>query len=166
MKKTASALLIIFVISASVVLGVPHFKTTSAQSYTVPVISIVYPTNETSFNVAFGDAPDFSFPLIYQTNTVLSWVGYSMDGGSNVTVNGNSTMVKGDLHSGNTVLKLYANDTSGSWAAPQVVSYVVITKSDAISPIISPTLITSILVVLLIVLFSASVLLNLRKRKR
>jgi len=50
-------------------------------------------------------------PLTFVTNASLSWVGYSLDGGVNVTgVNGTSIELPVNSES----LTLYANDTSGT----------------------------------------------------
>jgi len=60
-------------------------------------------------------------PLIFKTNALLSWVGYSLDGGSNITAPGNRTRIEIPKDSRN--LTLYANDTAGNWAVPQTVYY-------------------------------------------
>ncbi len=94
-----------------------------------PTISILYPKNDSFFNVSLGGVV---YKLIYETNSTLSWVGYSIDGGfnlegaNNVTVTGNSTTVHVLVNSnGYQTLTVYANDTSGNWAVPQTVTYLV-----------------------------------------
>ena len=58
--------------------------------------------------------------MTYWTNASLSWVGYSLDGGSNVTAS-NGTLV--EIPVGSRSLTVYANDTAGNWAVPQTVFY-------------------------------------------
>ncbi len=89
-----------------------------------PKVSILSPQNDSVFNVSIEGV---SFNLIYETNTVLSWVGYSIEGkgSGNVTVSGNGTLVRDFGSSGYHTLTLYANDTSGNWATPQTVTYLV-----------------------------------------
>jgi hypothetical protein len=96
-----------------------------------PKVSILSPQNNSVFNVSIQG---LSFHLIYETNTELSWVGYSIGGNSssneskergNVTISGNGTLVRDFGKSGYFTLTLYANDTSGNWATPQTVTYLV-----------------------------------------
>ncbi len=104
----------------------PTQTPTAAQR---PTISILNPRNDSFFNVSLGGV---HYQLTYETNSTLSWVGYSLNspyhdcGGYNETVNGNSTFVH-DLvsSSGYYTLTVYANGTSGNWADPQTVTYLV-----------------------------------------
>ncbi len=93
---------------------------------------IVSPEN-TSY-VAVYD-PIAAIPLIYETGKPLSWVGYSLDGGSNVTVPANGTLLKIPAQSRS--LTLYANDTDGNWAVPQTVYYS-IAFNLGVAPILPP----------------------------
>ena len=163
MKKTALAPMIILIMLASPMLAVTHIKTASAQSNTAPIVSIVYPTNESSFNLEFGDAPYFRIPLIYQTNTPLSWVGYSLDGRSNVTVTGNSTLVNGAWQS-YPILTLYANDTSGNWATPQTVTFSIIMHPDTVQVEQTPKWIIAAFSQLFVIVV-AGLLVYFKKRK-
>jgi hypothetical protein len=88
--------------------------TNSPQS---PLISIMSPAN-TTYSAVYN--PYITVPLTFATNTSLSWVGYSLDGGSNVTVT-NGTLI--EIPHESRSLTLYANDTAGNWAAPQTVYY-------------------------------------------
>ena len=88
-----------------------------------PTISILSPLTNSFFNVSLGGV---NYQLIYETNSSLSWVDYSVDGASNVTVTGNSTFVHEFVSSNKyQTLTVYANDTSGNWAIPQTVTYLV-----------------------------------------
>jgi hypothetical protein len=71
-------------------------------------------------------------------------VGYSIDGGSNITASGNNTYVyglEGMEPSGYNTLTLYTNDTAGKWATPQTVFYFVEYYADVTgaAPATSPT---------------------------
>jgi hypothetical protein len=116
-SKSFSLILILIALIANV--SILAIKPVSGKSNTAPTISIVYPTNETVFNVSIEGV---YFKVQYETNDTLSWVGYSIDGGSNVTVTGNST-TEHDFDFGYNTLTLYANDTDGNWAIPQTVTY-------------------------------------------
>jgi hypothetical protein len=96
--------------------------TPSPTQQLIPKISILFPLNDSFYNVSIEGV---NFQLIYNTNTVLSWVGYSINGANNVTVTGNSTYVHDFESSGYHTLIVYANDTSGNWATPQTVTYLV-----------------------------------------
>jgi len=114
-----------------------------------PSLSIHYPLNNSFFNVSLGGV---NCQLIYETNSTLSWVGYSIGGNGysiegkgsgNVTVSENSTWVHDLGSNGYHTLTLYANDTSGKWANPQTVTYLVNFYPDyppSPSPTIEPTL--------------------------
>ena len=119
-----------------------------AQSTPVPEITILYPANGTFFNVSMGVD---SFQLKYTTNNPpLSWIGYSIDGGQNKTAYGEwfnvdqilydaegnpSVRVSGVFENdGNHNLTLYANNTVGDWAIPQVVTYLVNINADTTFP--------------------------------
>jgi hypothetical protein len=108
-----------------------------------PKVSILNPLNDSFFNVSLGGV---TYQLTYETNSTLSWVGYSIDGSDNVTVTGNSTFVHDFVSSnGYHTLTVYANDTSGNWAIPQSVTYLVnfypdYTPTPSPSPTQQPTL--------------------------
>lgn len=121
----------------------------NAQSTIVPEITILYPANGTFFNVSRG--VDNFFLLKYTPNNLpLSWIGYSIDGGQNRTAYGAwfnidqilrddegnpSVRVSGVFENdGNHNLTLYANNTSGDWAIPQTVTYVVNINADTTIP--------------------------------
>jgi hypothetical protein len=101
----------------------PNLLTKCAYSQvdTAPSIIILYPTNNTVFTVEHVE--EVSFYLKYQTNSTLSWVGYSLDGAKNVTIMGNDTYYHDLEADGYHNLTLYANDTAGNWATPQTVIY-------------------------------------------
>ncbi len=88
-----------------------------------PTLEILFPMNDSFFNVSLGGV---NYQLMYETNSPLSWVGYSLDGSDYVTVAGNSTSVHQFVSSnGYHTLTVYANDTLGTCATPQSVTYLV-----------------------------------------
>jgi hypothetical protein len=122
-------------------------KLVDAQSTPVPEITILYPANGTFFNVSIGVG---SFQLKYATNSTLSWIGYSIDGGQNRTAYGEWYDLEQRLYdtqghpsvwvynvfenNGNHNLTLYANNTAGDWATPQTVTYLVNINADTSFP--------------------------------
>jgi len=69
-----------------------------------PSILLVSPTN-TSYTST-------SVPLIFVVYGPTSWMGYSLDGQTNVTVSGNTTLA--GLSEGMHIITVYANDTAGN----------------------------------------------------
>ena len=139
-----------------------------------PTISILSPLNDSFFNVSIEGA---NYRLVYETNSSLSWVGYSIDSASNVTVTGNNTFVHDFGPSGYHLLTVYANDTSNNWAIPQTVTYLVnyhveetpsVTPSPTPSPTI-PEFPSFLLVSLLMIAVMAGVIsyrIKMKKAKR
>ena len=117
--------------------------TTSPSPTQQPTVSILYPLNASFFNVSIGGV---SFPLTYETNSDLSWVGYSINGSNNVTLPGNGTYVLPiSGYNGYNNLTVYANDTIGNWATPQTIVYLVnvypdYTPTPSPSPTRQPTI--------------------------
>ena len=145
-KNVALILIFSIVISSS---SLPLINSAQAQNNAAPTISILYPTNNTVFNVEF--AP-IMFHLEYQNSSTLSWVGYSIDGTANVTITVNDTEVDKFENNGYHNLTLYANDTAGNWAKPQVVTYFTHSRGDAVPLIdtITPPFITVLVVIAIV----------------
>jgi len=128
MHKLSKVVALPLIISLVILSPSLIIKPAIAQNTANPSISILYPTNETSFNVSIGGV---YFQLLYQTNDTLSWVGYSINGGGNVTCTGNTTDYTAFLDDGyqfdfgHPTLILYANDTAGNCALSQTVTYTV-----------------------------------------
>ena len=63
-------------------------------------------------------------PLTFNVDTSdASWVGYSLDGGSNVTISGNTTLT--GLSNGEHYVTLYTNNSFGNLVASQPVNFTV-----------------------------------------
>jgi hypothetical protein len=82
-----------------------------------PTISMFSPQNITYYNssVALSFAVDDISPV--------SWMGYSLDGQANVTINGNTTLTW--LSDGSHGIIVYANDTAGNMGSSVVVYFTV-----------------------------------------
>ena len=169
-KTFALTLMIIVALSCLSLLTV---KPASAQSNTIPSVSILYPSSSTVFNVSIEGV---YFNVLYQTNDTLSWVGFSIEGqqlGGNVTCTGNDTdyteFINDDYQFdfGHPTLTLYANDTEGNWAIPQTVTYTVYFYADTVpNPNVTPTVPElSWLVILPLLLSMLSVAVLIRHRK-
>ena len=94
---------------------------------TPPTISIASPENKT-YSVT-------DIPLTLTVNGSTFWVGYSLDGQTNVTISGNTTII--GLFEGTHTITVYANDTTGNIGASSTVYFTV----DTIPPhiiILSP----------------------------
>jgi len=138
-SKSFSLLLVIILAFSSLIMAKPA----NAQNNTNPSVSILYPTDSTVFNVSIGGV---YIQLLYQTNDTISWAGFSINGGGNVTCTGNNTdsseyYTDGyQFDFGHPTLTLYANDTAGNWAIPQKVTYTIYFYGDnTIAPSIVPT---------------------------
>jgi hypothetical protein len=95
------------------------------DSNTVPLI----------FNITYDNN---TIPLVFNTNEQLSWMGYSLDGQANQTINGNSTLT--NLAEGNHSLTVYVNDTFGHMGKSDAVFFDVSLPVQTPSPTPSPNL--------------------------
>jgi len=62
-------------------------------------------------------------PLVFMVDRLCSWFGYSIDGLSNVTVSGNTTI--SDLSEGWHTVTVYTNDTLGNAGSSETISFYV-----------------------------------------
>jgi hypothetical protein len=83
---------------------------------TLPPKITVLPIENETCNVA-------QVPLNFTVGEPTSWVGYSLDGQSNVTVTGNYTL--NGLSYGLHELTVYANDTSGNMGASDMIFFTI-----------------------------------------
>ena len=84
-----------------------------APSPSPPSISFLSPENNT---YAAND-----IPLNFTISKPAEWIGYSIDGQANITINGNTTLTA--LPNGAHSLTIYANDTEGNMAASGTVIF-------------------------------------------
>ena len=174
-KKSKTLALILTIIVALSFLTLLTAKPANAQSNTKPSVSILYPSESTVFNVSIDGV---YFQLLYQTNDTISWAGYSINGGANVTCTGNvtdnSAYIKDgyQFDFGHPTLTLYANDTVGNWAIPQTITYTVYFYPDTYSTPSSatptptpsvPEFPSLVIVPLLLSVFSVALILRYKK---
>jgi hypothetical protein len=97
---------------------------------TAPAVSVVSPENKTyaSSNVS----------LAFGIDEPIVWAGYSLDGGENVTVTGNTTLT--ELPNGLHSVVVYANDTFGNMGRSEAVTFTV----DASEPFPTTLVIASV----------------------
>ncbi len=127
---------------------------------TAPVVSILSPAN-TSY-AAVGNSYT-TVPLTFEADVLLSWVGYSLDGGANVTgVNGTSIELPVNSES----LTLYANDTAGNWAVPVTVYFTVAWNGGTPPPEPFPWLPVAAAVVAVAAVVAIGLLVYVKKRRR
>jgi hypothetical protein len=91
----------------------------------VPDIRILTPENKT-----YAASSIF---LSFTVNEATSWVGYSLDGGINVTIGGNTTL--SSVPDGFHHVLVYANDTVGNMGASNTVYFTVDTTPPEIKEI-------------------------------
>jgi parallel beta-helix repeat protein len=82
---------------------------------TPPSISLASPENTTY--------TESSVSLNFSTNEPVSWLGYSLDGQENATINGNTTIA--DLPNGLHNVTVYANDTFGNTGKSETISFTI-----------------------------------------
>lgn len=81
---------------------------------TPPIITISSPENKAYATI--------SVPLVFAVDECACWIGYSVDGESNVTITGNTTLT---LSEGSHRIKVYANDTHGNMGWSDTISFMV-----------------------------------------
>ena len=99
------------------------------SSYVVSDEQVVY------FTVDDGVAPKFSglsvenktyvensFPLYFELNQHVQWIGYCLDGQENCTIEGNTTL---PLDDGSNDLKVYATDNAGNVGATETIYFTI-----------------------------------------
>lgn len=95
---------------------------TSLQQDTIPPdIQINNPKNQTYAASVWYCGLD-SFYLNFNINEPVSWMGYSLDGNSNVTISGNVSV---DTFVGNHFITVYANDSSGNMGKSDTIQFII-----------------------------------------
>jgi parallel beta-helix repeat protein len=99
--------------------------TIQEQDITPPTILILQPENKTySVN---------STSLTFTVDKPTSWIGYSLDGQANVTINGNTTLA--DIQDGFHEIILYANSTAGIMGQSNITWFAVDTTPPTITDV-------------------------------
>lgn len=103
MKRVALLTLPILLLSlVSVSYALDIISTVRVISVGPPLITIISPTNGTVYGKIL-------VPLTFAVNESASWIGYSLNGGGNVTISGNTSLA--GLTDGSHSLLLFANNT-------------------------------------------------------
>ena len=84
-------------------------------------------------NYNIGDNRYEGLLLSYENSTMIDWIGYSLDGQSNKTILGNTTipMLNNGLHS----IILTVNDTVGTYYTSELIIFTILTSGPIISAI-------------------------------
>jgi parallel beta-helix repeat protein len=117
---------------------------------TIPAVLVLSPTSKTY------DTSDI--PLVFTVNEPPSWMAYSLDGQSNVTINGNVTME--GVSNGTHYVTVYSRDTAGNIGASSPVFF---TVNVTVIPFVYWTIL--VVVVVVVAVFSFFIYLR-RSRKR
>jgi hypothetical protein len=99
-----------------------------------------------------------NLPLNFTTDQPTSWIGYCLDGKTNVTIAKNTTLT--GIASGSHSLTVYANDTAGNMGVSETVNFAVTQKTE-----VPPTTIVAASTVSVAVV-GASLLVYFKRRKR
>jgi N-acetylneuraminic acid mutarotase len=103
-----------------------HNEVYTPFGYGTPDPAYVYehtPANVTvdlSLNATFTNS---TVPLVFYVDKAVSWMGYSLDNQTAVTIDGNTTIA--NVTNGIHTLTVYANDTYGNYAQSQTINFTV-----------------------------------------
>jgi hypothetical protein len=84
-----------------------------------PKISVLSPQND--------DYVKTDVPLNFTVSELAKWIGYSLDGQANVTINGNTTLP--ELSYGSHSLTVYANDTVGRFGTSEQIYFTIVQET-------------------------------------
>jgi hypothetical protein len=106
-----------------------------------------YTTNHLSLNFTLSEPPQ--------------WVGYSLDGQANVTIDGNTTLP--GLNNGQHTVNIYANDTNENFAQTQTITFTINKPSHFPSETVFGVVIIAIAAVIAFIVVSLLLLIRHRK---
>ncbi|UCE29399.1 MAG: hypothetical protein JSV85_01310 [Candidatus Bathyarchaeota archaeon] len=98
--------------------------------------------------------PSDDLPITFTVDETTDWIGYSVDGQMNVTIDGNTTLT--GLAYGTHTLTVYARDTAGNSGASRIVYFSIETRQEEPFPTYTATALamTAILGVILVIYFA------------
>ncbi len=128
----------------------------------IPKISDTTPPNISLFSPENATYTENSLSLNFSTNEPVSWSGYSLDEGENVTINGNMTIV--DLSNGSHQITVFANDTVGNTGESETISFTIAVSTPETESF--PFLSVAAVAVVIIVLVAVSLSLYNRRRRK
>ena len=112
----------------------------------------------TNLSIINGTYKQNNLTLSFTTDKAVSWIGYSLDGKANVTIAGNTTLTV--LANGAHSLTIYANDTVGNMGTSQTLNFTV-----AKAKPFPTALVTAVSGVVAVIVVSAGLLADFKKRK-
>ncbi len=108
------------------------------------------------------------FPINFVTNEHVSSVTYSLDGQQNVTADGNTTI--SNLPNGTHNITLFACDTAGNWASPEMVQFDIAVENNlnlgSLQSLVNNSSATVVIAVVLAVVFVSTLVFALRYRRK
>jgi hypothetical protein len=114
---------------------------------------LMYPVGTPEINVTYTKNATYtdSFPLNFVVDKSIKWASYSLDGASNVTISGNTTL--GGMPVGVHNVTVYAMDVYGFEAASNTVTFITTSETTPfpIIPVVVAVSILAIIAVLCIV---------------
>jgi parallel beta-helix repeat protein len=116
-----------------------------------PTVSIIFPENETY------TASDV--PLAFTVDEETSWLAYSLDGQTNVTVTGNTTLP--GVSNGTHTLVLYALNSFGDESASRIVYFTVSVAGSGLLPFLLAAAVTVVAILAVVFAYSR----KLRRRR-
>lgn len=118
------------------------------------------PPNITSLSAQDKTYKESNVPLDFTLSQPAQWIGYSLDGQANITIDGNTTLT--GLQNGQHTVTIYANNTYGNPAVPQTITFII--------KVPIPFPITEVAVAIIIIIAGAAVTAVtagfMKKRKR
>jgi len=120
-----------------------------------PAVSITSPQNKTYTTT--------SVTLTYTPSKAATWIGYSLDGKANVTINEETTL--SGLSIGMHSITVYANDTNGKTGASETVYFTIAQGSGNTQSEPFPTWILAVIVAVVLVVIVLSFIKIMRKNK-
>ncbi len=117
------------------------------DAHNVDHYPLMYPVGAPEINVICTENATFfdSFPLNFTVNKPIKWASYSLDGASNVSISGNTTI--SGMPAGTHNISIYAKDVYGFEATSNTITFT-ITAETTPFPIVPIALSVSILAVI------------------
>jgi hypothetical protein len=84
---------------------------------------ITYPPNIAILSPLSLTYTESNVPLLFALDKPANWTGYSLDGGQNVTLTGNTTLTS--LSNGDHNIIMYCNNTYGNFRASETIKFTV-----------------------------------------
>jgi hypothetical protein len=100
---------------------VPYLNASNPQAPSSAPIT--YPPNIAILSPLSLTYTESNVPLLFALDKPANWTGYSLDGGQNVTLTGNTTLTS--LSNGDHNIIMYCNNTYGNFRASETIKFTV-----------------------------------------